>query len=102
MGTGEVQLCTQLQRAGSAWATGELVKSFDELKKAPFDAAVSVPVRTCIVSRVNEFDKVSAVAKVLCRASITARASRICYQHSRGTGHRLQRLVLHRNFTPLL
>lgn len=45
MGTGEVQLCTQLQRAGSSWATGELVKSFDELKKAPFDAAVSVPVR---------------------------------------------------------
>jgi len=44
MGTGEVQLCTQLQRAGSSWATGELVKSFDELKKAPFDAAVSVPV----------------------------------------------------------
>eukprot|EP00892_Ulva_mutabilis_P001076 jgi/Ulvmu1/1096/UM106_0012.1 len=43
MGTGEAQLCTQLQRAGSAWATGELVKSFDELKKAPFDAAVSVP-----------------------------------------------------------
>jgi hypothetical protein len=44
------QFCPQLQRAAKAWVGHELSKSFEELKKAPFDASLSTPVSSkCMI-----------------------------------------------------
>jgi hypothetical protein len=38
-------LCPQLQKAATAWTAGDWQMASDELRKAPYEAAVSVPVR---------------------------------------------------------
>ena len=40
-----MQLCTQLQRAASAWTAGDWQLAVGELAKAPYEAAMSAPVR---------------------------------------------------------
>ena len=42
-----VQVCTQVQRAGAHWFSKQYSKALEELKKAPYDAAVSKAVRNC-------------------------------------------------------
>ena len=40
-----MQVCQQLQKAGAAWSSGEWQQALGELRKAPYEAATSAPVR---------------------------------------------------------